>query len=129
MLASRPVGVEELRRDNERLAALAAAEAHIGELTTQVGRLADAVAQGNERIAESLAIAQCKKRRGNKSAAKPPSPPPTLDEDARKVFDDRPAAPEPPDRDKPAKQPRRPTGRKPVPEQLQAEDHSLRPDV
>ena len=130
MRSPRPVGVKELRRDNARLtAALAATHQRIGDLTTEVGRLADVVAQGNERIAELLAIAQRKKGGRKKSPPKPPSPPPTLDEDAKKAFGDRPEAPKPPDRDKPAKQPQRPTGRKPVPEHLPAEEHSLRPDL
>lgn len=150
-----PVEVARLRAENERLAAeltatrkeltaarselaslleLArraedqrdAADARTSELTAEVGRLATLVAKGNERVAELLAIAQ-RKKRGKRKTPKPPEPPPDLDDHARAAFADRPQAPEPPPKNKPVKKKQRPTGRKPVPEHLQAEEHTVGP--
>jgi hypothetical protein len=48
-----------LRRDYEALhAQLSSANARVAELTAEVGRLAELVAKGNDRIVELLAIAQ-----------------------------------------------------------------------
>jgi len=107
-------------------AQLAEANARIAELTAEVGRLAQAVAAGNERITELLAIANRKKRGTKRKPAKAPSPPPELDDGAKDAFNDRPVAPPLPKKDK-RKKPRRPTGRKAVPEHLKAEEHHLRP--
>jgi len=108
---------------------LAAANAQIEALTKEIGRLAELVAKGNEQITELTAIAMRKKRGARKSPAKPPEPPPSLDDKARAAFADRPAAPELPKKKKKAKKKRKPTGRKAVPEHLEAEEHSLHPDV
>ena len=119
------------RRDYEALQGqLAAANARVAELTAEVGRLADLVAKGNERIGELLAIAQRSRRGPRKDApAKPPEAPPVLDEQARKAFKKRPAPPRRPERKKPPKKPHRPTGRRPLPEHLEAEEHTVRPEV
>ena len=121
---------EALGRDNEALRIqLAAANGQITALTAEVGRLADLVAKSNDRITELFAIAQRKKSGGKKSADKPPEPPPSLDQDAKKAFEDRPNPPKLPKKKKPAKQKTKPTGRKPVPEHLEAEEHAVQPDV
>lgn len=109
-------------------AQLAAANLRIAELTREVGRLAALVAEANDRIGELLVIANRKKSPPPKPA-KPPTPPPSLDEDAQTRFKNRPNAPELPPRPEPVKKPRRPTGRKPVPEHLPAEEHVLRPST
>lgn len=54
---------------------------------------------------------------------------PSLDAPARDSFAKRPAAPELPKRKKPSKKPPKPTGRKPLPEHLEAEEHRVRPDA
>lgn len=120
-----------LLRDNAELRAqLATANACIAELTREVGRLAELVAAGNDRTLELLAIAQRASRKGRKAApAKPPEPPPSVSEDERAAFVDRPRAPNLPAKDKKAKRKQRPTGRKPVPEHLEAEEHTVRPDT
>jgi hypothetical protein len=107
---------------------LAEANARNAELIAEVGRLATLVALGNERISELLAIAQRKKRNPKKDKPdKPPEPPASVDEQTRKAFEDRPAPPKLPDKDKPAPKPRRPTGRQAVPEHLEAERHTVTP--
>lgn len=50
-----------------------------------------------------------------------------MDEQTRKAFEDRPAPPKLPDKDKPAAKPRRPTGRQAVPDHLEAERHTVTP--
>jgi transposase len=100
----------------------------IAALTAQIGRLAELVAQSNDRITELTAIVERNSARPI-SPAKAPEAPPSLDEAARKAYDERPKAAPRPKKEKPAKKPRRPTGRKPVPEHLLAEEHVLRPDA
>lgn len=106
---------------------LEAANARIAELTAEVGRLAVLVAAGNERLTELLAAALRKK---GKSAPPPKAPPPplTLTEQARTAYEQRPTAPALPEKVAAPKQPQRPTGRKPLPDHLLAEEHTLRPD-
>lgn len=108
---------------------LAEANARVAELTAEVGRLADLVARSNDRITELLAIAQ-RKKSGSKGAAvdKAPEPPPSLDDDAKKAFSRRPTPPKLPKRKKPPKKTTKPTGRKPLPEHLEAEEHTAEPD-
>lgn len=110
--------------DQQRAEALARADAHIAETT----RLAELVAQSNERITELLAIAQRKKRGSRKAPEKPPEPPPHLADDVRLAFEQRPKPPELPPRKK-RKKLRRPTGRKHVPEHLRAEEHTVVPEA
>lgn len=104
----------------------AALRGKIAALTAEVGRLAELVAQANDRIAELAAVAG---RKASRSAPRPPAPapPPLLDPDARAAFLSRPKAPPRPARPERARKPRRPTGRKPVPGHLPAEEHELRP--
>jgi hypothetical protein len=109
---------------------LAAANARVSELTYEVGRLADLVAQGNDRIIELLAIAQRNKQGSkNTSMVKAPEPPPSLDGEAREAFAKRPAPPKLPKKKKPAKKKTKPTGRKPLPDHLEAEEHTATPNA
>jgi len=117
------------RRDYEELRLqLAEANGRVAALTAEVGRLADLVAQGNDRILELFAIAQRKKRGLEKATEeKAPEPPEALDEKVKKAFNKRPAAPKLPAKKKVSKKKARPTGRKPVPDHLEAEEHTKEP--
>ena len=90
-----------------------------------IAKLTELVAKLTERIEELVAAS---KRKARKPAAeKPTVAPPTLDEDARRSFEDRPKPPEKPEEPK-TKGPRPPpTGRSKIPEHLEAEQHELRP--
>jgi transposase len=118
------------RRDYELVCGqLEAANARVAELTAEVGRLAELVAQSNDRITELLAIAQRKKGGGKKPAAqKPAEPPPSLGQQAQEAFNKRPAPPKLPKKKKPAKKKTKPTGRKSLPDHLEAEEHTVRPE-
>jgi len=105
--------LEALRREN-------------AELRAQLARVLVELARQSERISELLAVAQRKGRRPP-PADKPPTPPPTLEGDSRRVFDERPQAPDKPTGEPPPKKKTKPTGRKPVPSHLEAEEHELRP--
>ena len=120
---------DELKRayEAQRLQ-LAAMTEHNAALTREVGRLAEIVAKSNDRIAELLAIAQRKKSSAKPSANKAPKPPPSLDEDARKAFAERPAPPKLPKKKKRKKKKSKPTGRKPLPDHLEAEEHTVKPE-
>jgi transposase len=120
---------EALKQANEaQRIQLAMANARIQELTAQVNRLADLVARGNDRIAELFAIAQRKKVSPKPSVSKPPEPPPSLDEETKKAFLARPRPPELAKETKPQKKKAKPTGRKPLPEHLEAEEHTVTPE-
>ena len=106
-----------------------AADARTSELTAEVGRLAQLVGQGNDRVTELLAIAQRKKRRDRTTPVKPPEPPPELDAAAASNFANRPRPPELPPKVKPPPKEQRRTGRNPVPEHLVAEEHTAVPDA
>ncbi len=96
------------------------------ELRAQLARLLVELAKQSERIAELLAAAQRKARKP--PADKPPAPP-VVDADTRRVFDDRPQAPDKPAEEPPPKKKTTPTGRKPIPSHLEAEEHALRPSA
>jgi len=110
--------LEQLTRANENTT----------ELTARIGELTEAVAKANDRIAELLVIAQRKKAR-DRAKPKEPDPPPELDDASRKTFEERPQPPEPPgpvhDRPRPKQ---RPTGRKPLPEHLPADESTVHPE-
>ena len=117
-----------LRRYHEQSRQLDEANARVAELVAEVGRLSKMVAEGNERLVELLAVVQ-RKQGGGERRAKPPAPPPGLDEEARKAYDERPQPPKLPKKRKRPKKRQRPTGRKPVPEHLPAEEHLLEPEI
>jgi transposase len=118
-----------LRQETERSQALLAnAYQRTTELTAEVGRLAERVAAGNSRIQELLSVV----RRGKSAPRKPaketaPQPAPPLDPAARVAFDQRPVAPPLPPRPEKEALPQRPTGRKPLPEHLPPDEHTVRP--
>ena len=111
--------LEALRRENAELRRQTLA------LTTQIGQLITELARLNERVSELLAVAQRKHRKP--PAEKPPVAPPTLEGEARLAFEQRPKAPEKPSEEPQPQTKARPTGRKPVPSHLEAEEHELRP--
>ncbi len=105
---------EKLLRENAELRGL------VASLTEKIATLTD-------RVAELLAVAQRRQRKP--SPEKAPEPRPDLVGDTKKAFDRRPKPPKKPVRPEPAKKPVRPTGRKPLPQHLEAEEHALRPDA
>ena len=105
---------EKLLRENAEQRAL------IVKLTEQVAKLTD-------RVTELLAVAQRRQRKP--APEKPPEPRPDVVGEVKTAFEARPKAPQKPVRPEPAKKPRRPTGRKPLPQHLEAEEHALRPDA
>jgi transposase len=109
-------------------AEVATANARTVELTTQIAKLTELVATGNERIAELLAIAQRKKSRPQNPAPKPPAAPPHLDDTKRASYEARPLPPEPPPSVEKPKKERRPTGRKPLPDHLPADETTVWPE-
>ncbi len=118
------------RHEYEALSAqLDVANAHVAELTVEVGRLAELVAKGNDRITELLAIAQRKKSTTKKSSKpKAPDPPASLDDQSKEAFKNRPKPPRIPKKKKPKKKKTRPTGRQPVADHLGAEEHLVEPE-
>lgn len=109
---------EQLLRDN-------------AELRAQVAKLTDQIAKLTDRVGELLAVAQRKQRKpaAEKPAAeKPAEAKPEVAGDAKRAFEGRPKPPEKPVRVKPEKKPVRPSGRKPLPQHLEAEEHASRPD-
>lgn len=112
--------VEALLREN------AAQKAENAALRVQVEALLATVAKLTERVEELLAAVNRKGRRPEPDK-KPAPPPPGLDGEARRAFEARPKPPEKPVVDKPKGKRPPPTGRKPVPEHLEAESHVLRP--
>lgn len=99
--------------------------AELAGLRAQVAELMECVARLNERVGELLAIAQRKHRKP--PAPKAPEPPPTLEGDAKQSFESRPKPPELPSKTKDKKPRPPPSGRKPLPKHLEADEHKLRP--
>ncbi len=112
--------VEALLRDN------AAQRAQIAELLAINAKLTESVARLTERVEELLAAVKRKGRRPDPEK-KPLPPPPTLTEDARRAFEDRPKPPTRPIKDEPKAKRPPPTGRRPIPQHLELEVHDLRP--
>ncbi len=105
--------LEKLRREN----------AALRDLITELARL-------NERVGELLAIAQRKQRNIRAPlAALPPAPPPVVEGEQQRAFEERPKAPPKPTAELPAKSKAKPTGRKPLPAHLETEEHELRPEA
>lgn len=120
------VDAAALQRENAELRAqLASATAHFGgvieSLTMQIAKL-------NDRVAELLAVAQRKQRKAREKPVVEQTPP-TLAADAKLAFDERPQPPAKPEAPAKTPKPRRPSGRKPLPSHLEAENHALRPDA
>jgi transposase len=115
--------LEALRRQNAALHKRTEADrAQIAQLIEQLARL-------NERVAELLAVAQRKQRKSRAAPeTPPPAVPPVVEGEQRRAFDERPKAPEKPEVERTEKTQAKPTGRKPLPKHLEAEEHELRPD-
>jgi transposase len=105
---------EKLLRDNAELRAL------VASLTEQIAKL-------TERVAELLAVAQRRQRKP--APEKPPEPRPEVGGEAKHAFERRPKPPKKTARPEPKKRKVAPTGRKPLPQHLEAEEHALRPDA
>lgn len=114
--------VEALLREN------AAQKAENAAQRAQIAELVATIAKLTERVEELLAAVKRKGRRPEPEK-KPVSPPPTLGDEQKRAFENRPAAPEKPLREKPPRERPPPTGRKPIPQHLEAERHDLRPAV
>jgi transposase len=95
------------------------------ELREQIGKLTEQLAKLNDRVGELLAVAQRRQRKP--TVEKPPAPAPIVDGDAKHAFEQRPTAPAKPEKSPQPKSAAKPTGRKPVPAHLEAEEHALRP--
>lgn len=102
------------------------ANQQIASLTAEVGRLATMMALSNERMLELLAVAQSRVARPA-SAAKAPPPAQTATPTEAAAYAERPSAPPIPEKPEKVKAPRRPSGRKSLPDTLVAEEHTLRP--
>ena len=110
-------GLEALRKENAEL------RAQVAQLLTELARL-------NDRVSELLAVAQRKQRKAPApGAAAPAAAPPVVEGEAQRAFEERPKAPDKPAAEPPPKKKARPTGRKPIPSHLEAEEHELRPDA
>ena len=93
----------------------------------QNAELVELVAKLNERIADLLPVAK-RKARKNKPTTPSEAPPPTLTEEQRRAFENRPRPPVKPPKGSAKRSAARPTGRSAVPQHLDAEEHELRPD-
>ena len=120
--------LEALRGENAELRAqLARVLVELARQGDRVAELLVELARQGERITELLAAAQ---RKGRKPPVdKPPAPPPTLAAETQRAFDERPKAPDKPAAEPAPKKKVKPTGRKPIPSHLEAEEHELRPSV
>jgi transposase len=116
---------EELGRLREETAA---GHARIAELTAEVGRFTEQVARSNDRITELAAAANRNRRKPAPPPKPPPPPAPPPEGEAAKAFENRPRPPVLPDKPKPEPKPRRPTGRKPLPGHLPADESESRPE-
>jgi transposase len=103
---------EKLLRDNAELRAL------VASLTEQIAKL-------TERVAELLAVAQRRQRKP--APEKPPEPRPEVVGEAKHAFERRPKPPKKTAPPQPKKRKVVPTGRRPLPQHLDAEEHTLRP--
>jgi transposase len=114
-----------LQRENDDL------RVQLARLTMQIDQLTMQLAKMNERVAELLAAAQRKKRKPSTKVDSPAPPlaPPTMGDDAKRLFHGRPQPPPKPEPAPVLKKPRKPTGRKPLPSHLEIEETALRPDV
>ena len=79
---------EKLLRDNAEL------RAQVAKLVEQIATSNELIAKLNERVGELLAAAQ--RRHRKPTPEKPAAPPPVVEGDARKAFEERPKAPRSP---------------------------------
>jgi len=115
--------LDSLRRENASL------RGQLAQLFEQNAQLVEQLARLNERVGELLAIAQRKQRKTPAAVAVPlPVPPPVVEGEQQRAFEERPKAPEKPIAERTAKTKAKPTGRKPLPRHLEAEEHELRPE-
>ncbi len=109
-----------LEKENAELRQqLTAQSKQLAALTIQLAKL-------NDRLAELMAVAQ---RRQRKVTEPKTMPAPVVDGAAKVLFEERPTAPEKVVEPKPLKTKSKPTGRKALPQHLEAEEHVLRPSV
>lgn len=119
----REIELEALRKQ------LADVLARLDDALAQNAVLIEQVAKLNERIGELLPVAQRKRRKQPTATAAADVKTAAVDAATKKAFDERPLPPPKPDEPATEKRPSKPTGRKPVPDHLEAETHVLRPDV
>ncbi|HEX5658115.1 MAG TPA: hypothetical protein VFX59_13010 [Polyangiales bacterium] len=124
-----PRDIEELEalraQLREVLARLDTALAQNAAVLAQNAELVELVAKLNERIAELLPVA---KRKARKSKPTTPSEatPPTMTEEQRRAFENRPRPPVKPPKGPAQRSAAKPTGRSAVPQHLEAEEQELR---
>jgi transposase len=111
--------LNELARENADL------RRQVVELATQIASLVSELARLNERVSELLAAAQRKQRKPAVERAAVAAP--VVAGEARRIFEERPKAPEKPPEEAAPKAKAKPSGRKPIPSHLEAEEHELRP--
>ena len=108
---------------------LAVANARADRMAAELERLSGLLAQSNDRLQELLVAVLRKQGQSGLAPMKAPDSPPSLDATAKLAYENRPLAPKRPEKPKSAPKPRRPTGRKPLPEHLVAEEHTLQPEA
>lgn len=124
-MPSDPRDVEELESLRAQLRGVLA---RLDTVLAQNAELVEQVAKLNERIAELLPVAKRKARR-NKPTVPSEAPSPTMTDEQRRAFDNRPRPPVKPPKDAGQRRAAKPTGRSAVPQHLEAEEHELRPDA
>jgi hypothetical protein len=117
---------EMQRQRDAALAQNSALTAEVGRLTGEVGKLAMMVARSNEQLLELMAVAQ---RQGARppSVAQAPPPVAAVTPADTSTYQERPSAPPMPEKPEKVKAPRRPSGRKPLPDSLASEEYTKRP--
>ncbi len=122
------VDLGAVRKENaEQRAQIAALLVQLAESQASNAALIEQLARLNERVAELLAIGQ---RRLRKPAIeRRAAPPPDVPAETKNAFENRPKPPAKSELPQPDVARPPPTGRKPVPAHLQAEEHVLRPDA
>ena len=115
--------LEALRKEN------AEQRRQLAQLLEQNAQLVEQLARLNDRVGELLAVAQRKQRKVRAPvAALSPAPPPVVEGEQQRAFEERPKALEKPHAERTTKEKAKPTGRKPLPSHLEAEEHELRPE-
>lgn len=102
--------------------------ADVERMSTQLAQMSAQLAQTNDRLQELLAAVMRKNARPS-PPPKAPDPPASLDDKSKQAYESRPAPPTPPEKQKTGPQKQRRSGRKPLPEHLVADEHTLRPEA